>query len=1195
MSKTERNHHLTGRMRRRVFAVMIAAAMVIPQETAFAAEVHDVEIIEESSEAILDTAADAAGTETGTKDTGKADSADTFAAETFKEAEASELSEGSETVEIIEEAVSEEAEEASEDKEETVSCNTADETGDEVSDKSLDDAEEGKGTLTFSVESGKTKTVSSNDCSGIDVTEKDNGDRQSVRIEITKAGNYTLEGEGKNVYVEIAQGVEDAAITLNALKLDDSELYEASGSDLSVISGGSGSRYILNMESDSEITGPGSYTKEYEAVIKAASGQVTFKGSGTISILASGDAISAKKGTINISEGTVNITQSGDDGIKAKNGTVNVSGGKLVMSECKGDGIQAENVNITGGEVDITTVYDNAATGYYKKGSNVSGYNTIEESGDTKTERVNVDTGSHKGIKAGTKASTKNYLDGTESETTAASGGLAISGGTINIDTTGAGLKANKVSGNDYSATSTGVYIIGSPDDGIQSNNDLVIRGGKITIASGDDGVSAAGSLSVTDAAELNVTAAYEGMEAAKVVIGTDGAASGPSVTLNTNDDGINASSKTVTYTYDSADNEDYNYTKTSASQKNNSCVIYSGTVTVKIDSANSKTMKLRNGSSTAEKEISYSASGDGIDCNGTLDIEGGTVNIFGQSSGDNSPLDHDSGFTLGSKATVFAAGSSGMAGESIPGYGTGVYISTGASAGGQPGTGGEGGPQMPGDQQNPGGPQMPGGQQNPGGPGGLGGMMNSTGNDTQNVTSDTADTNAMPGMPGGSGTGNEGGVSFSANETVSVTNGNDTIFSQKLPYAAGFVLFASPALTSGTSYTITNGTSSVQATAATPSGGSGSENPGEDKPGEGQPGEKPGEQQPGDESGSEDKPVVPVDESMTAVAGQQIDIRTLYYSDLSSIAKYRTVVTGTETNAASIGSVSAKGILTVKKEGSITVIPQKKEGSTYSDIENAKKINVTIIAKPAFKFTKPLTYDDQTINAYDYFTSGWTDKGFKIVKWTSSKESVAKVDSDGNITSGNVNGSTVISAYFGVKDENGANNTLKVSAILTKKKPAFSKQEVTMFTGQKLTVTMKNVSSVTDPSWKTSDDTKLQAGKVMTAKGVNTGKVLLIANEAGDYTLTSTIDGKDYTCTVKVKEPAVTRTSASIKVGKKIKVALKNTKLKKADIKWYSDAPEIAAVTEAGLIEGKTAGNTKIYTTVGTKRYECDVTVTAN
>ena len=41
MNKTERRHFFTERMRRRVFAVMIAAAMVMPHETAFAAEVPE--------------------------------------------------------------------------------------------------------------------------------------------------------------------------------------------------------------------------------------------------------------------------------------------------------------------------------------------------------------------------------------------------------------------------------------------------------------------------------------------------------------------------------------------------------------------------------------------------------------------------------------------------------------------------------------------------------------------------------------------------------------------------------------------------------------------------------------------------------------------------------------------------------------------------------------------------------------------------------------------------------------------------------------------------------------------------------------------------------------------------------------------------------------------------------------------------
>ena len=190
------------------------------------------------------------------------------------------------------------------------------------------------------------------------------------------------------------------------------------------------------------------------------------------------DAISAKKGSVTVDAGTLNINECAD-GIKAKNGDVTINGGTVNITDISSDGIQAEDVAITGGAINITTVYDNAATSYYTNGSSSTTLNTLtenEQSG-TKTERINVDTGSHKGIKAGTKASTKVYSDTKETEVTEASGGLTISGGTITIDTTGSGLKAGKVSGGTYTACAAGTYIIGSPDDAIQSNNTLDISG----------------------------------------------------------------------------------------------------------------------------------------------------------------------------------------------------------------------------------------------------------------------------------------------------------------------------------------------------------------------------------------------------------------------------------------------------------------------------------------------------------------------------------------------------------------------------------------------------------------------------------------------------------------------------------------------------------------------------------------------
>lgn len=146
-------------------------------------------------------------------------------------------------------------------------------------------------------------------------------------------------------------------------------------------------------------------------------------------------------------------------------GTYVLSGGRLTITHCQGDGIQGEWVSISGDDtyVDITTEYENAGVNYYSSSLGSGNYNTLTSNNSTKTETVNVDTGSHKGIKAGTKSSTCSYTSVTDDSTlvagqtysTEASGGLVITGGTIIVDDSytlysGGSVSGSKLADSDY-------------------------------------------------------------------------------------------------------------------------------------------------------------------------------------------------------------------------------------------------------------------------------------------------------------------------------------------------------------------------------------------------------------------------------------------------------------------------------------------------------------------------------------------------------------------------------------------------------------------------------------------------------------------------------------------------------------------------------------------------------------------------
>ncbi|MCR5785995.1 MAG: carbohydrate-binding domain-containing protein [Eubacterium sp.] len=410
-----------------------------------------------------------------------------------------------------------------------------------------------------------------------------------------------------------------------------------------------------------------------KATGSSGDGGVTVTG-GTIkmrSYLSNG--IKTKNGCVNISGGTVKMTYTDEDGINAKNYSVNISGGKVVMSNCYGDGIQGEYVNISGGTINITTLYEYAAENYYD--TSRSTYNTItkteSESSSTKVETVNVDTGSHKGIKAGSKACTYSYtsvaststLTAGTTYTDEASGGLTITGGTITIDTTGCGIKynsdmtaaMNQTTTTSGAATTDGQYIYGSPDDGIKSNNTAVISGGTINIYSGDDGISVAETLDITGSAVVNIKEAYEGMEAAEVNIGASGS---PSIYIYSNDDCINASAKTLSYVY--ADEDEETYTKTTTSDSSAALNVYGGTLTAIIAADVDHTFS---GYDEEGNNISvlFSADGDGLDSNGTMNLDGGYITVLGTASGNNSAIDYVTSYTIGSGVTILALGASGM------------------------------------------------------------------------------------------------------------------------------------------------------------------------------------------------------------------------------------------------------------------------------------------------------------------------------------------------------------------------------------------------------------------------------------------------------------------------------------------------------------------------------------------------------
>ena len=162
-----------------------------------------------------------------------------------------------------------------------------------------------------------------------------------------------------------------------------------------------------------------------------------------------------------------------------------------------------------------------------------------------------------------------------------------------------------EIDGTEYAVTKNSNYFIvidgarvkiNSSDDAIHTNSgNVLIKGGTLDLTTLDDGIHA-DELVKIDGGEITVNGSYEGIEGAYVEIG------GGTIYITASDDGINAAS----------DDESVN----------EHIIISGGTITV-------------------------DASGDGFDSNGTIYVTGGTLIVYGPTTGADTGLDADGGILI--------------------------------------------------------------------------------------------------------------------------------------------------------------------------------------------------------------------------------------------------------------------------------------------------------------------------------------------------------------------------------------------------------------------------------------------------------------------------------------------------------------------------------------------------------------------
>lgn len=191
--------------------------------------------------------------------------------------------------------------------------------------------------------------------------------------------------------------------------------------------------------------------------------------------------------------------------------------------------------------------------------------------------------------------------------------------GSLTLTAGGDALKSDQTddAAKGYVWIAGGTITASAGDDGVDAQTDAVISGGAISLATDDDGIHSE-TILVIAGGEIDITRSNEGIESADIRI------AGGRSNVVSSDDGVNASGNSTS---------DMGGGMQDTGEK---LTISDGVLTI-------------------------DAQGDGLDSNGTIQMTGGEVTVFGPTANDNGALDSNGGITV-SGGTLVAIGSSGMA-----------------------------------------------------------------------------------------------------------------------------------------------------------------------------------------------------------------------------------------------------------------------------------------------------------------------------------------------------------------------------------------------------------------------------------------------------------------------------------------------------------------------------------------------------
>ena len=505
-------------------------------------------------------------------------------------------------------------------------------------------------------------------------TAQSNGSGVSINnatVTISKGGCYLISGELEDGQIIVDAGDSDKV----QLVLDKASIHCSTGSAI-LVRNADKVKVTLAADSENELSDGTEYQTDddnpdaalfsKDDLVINGSGSLTVQGNykhgiaGNDDLVITGGRLTVNslshalrgKDSVAILDGTFVLT-SQKDGIQASNtedstkGWVQIDGGNFTI-QSSGDGIQAEtNLSIYDGSFTITSGggavngadhTENRGGGFGRPGGNrpdsANGQTSPEmpsqpaEGGQTPSEMPSQPAEGEQSSSGNESDYSELIFDPDDFDDTS----------TDDSDTT---VSTKGIKAGNALLIQQGTFVIDSADDAIHSNYSVTIDGGSFQISSGDDGIHAEAYLNI-NGGTTTIAESYEGLEAAQIHI------SGGTTQVSSSDDGLNATGGSsfelvdgllVLKDISSSDTEQTFGGRGGMFEVEDNCdiTISGGNLTV------------------------TTSNGDGIDSNGSLNVSGGTVLVFGSSSGGEGALDYTGSSSI-SGGTLVALGSSGMA-----------------------------------------------------------------------------------------------------------------------------------------------------------------------------------------------------------------------------------------------------------------------------------------------------------------------------------------------------------------------------------------------------------------------------------------------------------------------------------------------------------------------------------------------------